>query len=86
MVFAGCRGRLQSNGGRAVSYTHLDVYKRQEEVNPGDPDAEDDTAEPEGTEEARYDTSSFQKGRVLSLIHILRLQESLTAAVLLFPM
>ena len=34
------------------------------EVNPGDPDAEDGTAEPEGTEEARYDTSSFQKGKV----------------------
>ena len=34
------------------------------EVNPGDPDAEDSTAEPEGTEEARYDTSSFQKGKV----------------------
>ena len=33
-------------------------------MNPGDPDAEDDTAEPEGTEEARYDTSSFQKGKV----------------------
>lgn len=34
------------------------------EVNPGDPDAEDGAAEPEGTEEARYDTSSFQKGKV----------------------
>ena len=34
------------------------------EVNPGDPDAEDGTSEPEGTEEARYDTSSFQKGKV----------------------
>ena len=34
------------------------------EVNPGDPDAEDGTTEPEGTEEARYDTSSFQKGKV----------------------
>ena len=34
------------------------------EVNPGDPDAEDGGAEPEGTEEARYDTSSFQKGKV----------------------
>ena len=34
------------------------------EVNPGDPDAEDGTAEPEGTEEAHYDTSSFQKGKV----------------------
>ena len=34
------------------------------EVNPGDPDAKDGTAEPEGTEEARYDTSSFQKGKV----------------------
>ncbi len=34
------------------------------EVNPGDPNAEDGAAEPEGTEEARYDTSSFQKGKV----------------------
>lgn len=34
------------------------------EVNPGDPDAEDGEAEPEGTEEALYDTSSFQKGKV----------------------
>lgn len=34
------------------------------EVNPGDPDAEDASTEPEGTEEARYDTSSFQKGKV----------------------
>ena len=34
------------------------------EVNPGDPDAEDGAAEPEETEEARYDTSSFQKGKV----------------------
>ena len=34
------------------------------EVNPGDPDAEEQEAEPEGTEEARYDTSSFQKGKV----------------------
>lgn len=33
-------------------------------VNPGDPNAEDGTTEPEGTEEARYDTSSFQKGKV----------------------
>lgn len=41
-----------------------DESASKEEVNPGDPDAEDDTAEPEGTEEARYDTSSFQKGKV----------------------
>lgn len=34
------------------------------EVNPGDPEAEDGEAEPEGTEEALYDTSSFQKGKV----------------------
>lgn len=34
------------------------------EVNPGDPDAEDGEAEPEGTEEALYDTSSFQKGKI----------------------
>lgn len=34
------------------------------EVTPGDPDAEDGEAEPEGTEEALYDTSSFQKGKV----------------------
>ena len=34
------------------------------EVNPGDPDAEDGGTEPEGTEEALYDTSSFQKGKV----------------------
>ena len=34
------------------------------EVNPGDTDAEDGEAEPEGTEEALYDTSSFQKGKV----------------------
>ncbi len=34
------------------------------EVNPGDPDAEDGSTEPEGTEEAHYDTSSFQKGKV----------------------
>lgn len=34
------------------------------EVNPGDPDAEAGEAEPERTEEALYDTSSFQKGKV----------------------
>ena len=35
------------------------------EVNPGDPSAEQNgDTEPEGTEEARYDTSSFQKGKV----------------------
>ena len=35
------------------------------EVNPGDPGAEEGMeTEPEGTEEARYDTSSFQKGKV----------------------
>lgn len=40
------------------------------EVNPGDPGAEaaaentDGDTEPAGTEEARYDTSSFQKGKI----------------------
>ena len=34
------------------------------EVNPGDPGAEEGAEEPEGTEEARYDTSSFQKGKI----------------------
>lgn len=34
------------------------------EVNPGDPGAEDGTEEPDGTQEALYDTSSFQKGKV----------------------
>ena len=34
------------------------------EVNPGDPGSEDGTEEPEGTQEALYDTSSFQKGKV----------------------
>ena len=34
------------------------------EVNPGDPGAEAGTEEPEGTQEALYDTSSFQKGKV----------------------
>ena len=41
-----------------------DESASKEEVNPGDPDAEDGEAEPEGTEETLYDTSSFQKGKV----------------------